>query len=242
MSTNVVPFKKDAAVEKADKNDEFIVKMQTEAISWKNQVLLLAITDAESLKVVEDQGSLGATAKSNAQKYFKPFKAAASKLHKDWCVKENSVVGEIDAGLRHLSAQKSAYQTKLNLEAAARALAEKAQREDAVLIQAAALENAGLTDMAQQLMETPVSVEKESTKLDGTSNRYKADIEDLPTLLRAIADGKCDPAFLVEAKERIIDGLMPLLNRYATLQKELMSIPGVKAKIVTGASFRKVAL
>lgn len=99
------------------------------------------------------------------------------------------------------------------------------EREDALLLEAQQLEEAGQSEQAEALLESPppappapVAAATPSPKADGVATRkvYTARVTDLPALIRHVAAGGGSPSFLtpnvreIERVARALDGKLEL--------------------------------
>lgn len=237
MSSSIVPFKP-AELSKPKEQDQ-IAQLKTGAELWVSLVIAHKVVDEDSLKFAEEQGEEGLKAHKKIDAYFKPFVDAAHQLHKKWTTQRKEILDLIAPALEHLKKEKAAYQEKLMAAHLATIEAENKKVEGMLLDQAAILEQAGYQDAALAMISDVPQTAAAAPRLTGTSTRYKAQIFDMPRLLRAIADSNVDPAFRNEAVKRIEEALQPLVNRWAVNQKELMAIPGVRVKTETAVSFAR---
>jgi hypothetical protein len=117
-------------------------------------------TVADCQQAVNDRQEV-ATRIAKVRAFFAPMKTAAHALHKAICARENAVVGpfeQVDAGLRKgIQAFTQAEQQRIRAEE--QRLAEERRREDQarVLAEAAALEQAGESAMAEAVVEQAIA-------------------------------------------------------------------------------------
>jgi len=106
---------------------------------------------------------------------------------------------------------------------------EKARKEaeEKRLKDAEVLEEQGLTEEAEKLIDkrTRINTSEVAPKIDKggtyTVTKWHAEVTDKAALIEAVATGRTDSEVLIPN--------MPHLNRLATIHKENMKIPGVKA-------------
>lgn len=166
---------------------------------------------------------------------FDPIVDAAFKAHKEAVGQRKKYLDPIEQGRAVLKPKMAEYQReqeRVRQEEQRKAEAEALARAEQEQIEAAlAAEQAGEPEVAEQIISEPVAPEPvfvpKATPKTATTFRtqWYAEVTDIKTLCRAIADGR-QPVALIEPN-------MPALNKMATALKSTLSIPGVVAKSKT---------
>lgn len=174
---------------------------------------------------------------------FAPAKKAAHEGHRAICALEKRFTDPLDAA-RNLvqpkvlayeqEAQRRAEQERLRLEAELRR-----EEEERRLNEAVAAEQAGVPpEVTEEILEAPVVAppvyvppQVATVKGVARTSTWSAQVFDLLALVRHVAEHPEDIGFLAPVAST--------LNARAKSQKQLMSIPGVRAVETAGMSVRK---
>lgn len=180
-----------------------------------------------------------------------PIIKAAHNAHKIALGKKGELEAPLIAGEKWLSGQMATYyqeqerkrkveEERLRQEAIQAEMKRRQEEEECKMAEAAALEAAGATDEADQLVNEAIQAKEEpvvvqvapppTPKVQMTGAAVKeywgAEVFDLKALVRAVGEGKC-PLGLIEPN-------MTALNAQARSLKKEMNIPGVRAVSTSG--------
>jgi hypothetical protein len=216
--------------------------VKREATDWSVHATALAIVDHGSYQRAVELGQAGVTIEDRIKKTFGPLKTDAYALHKKLCDMEKSFLEPVQRGLDYLRKAARTWKDEQDRIAAERQRqAEEAARkasEEAKLLLAVQAEQAGASveEVEATLnmeLNVPAPVLPAAPKVEGvtSSGRWKAEVIDIRTLCRAVADGK--------VMAELVQPNMTLLNKLVTQSKSAFNIPGVKAVKETSIGFKK---
>lgn len=178
-------------------------------------------------------------ARKSVDETFDPVIAAAFRSHKEACNAKKKIESPIVEAEGIIKAEIGRYmeeQERIRREEELK-LQELARKhhEDMALQEAAALEDAGLRQEAEDAISNPVMpaivLSNPVPKVTGISSResYYATVTDIKALCRAVADGRVPPMSVIAN--------MTFLNNQARAMKGLMQYPGVTVqskKVISG--------
>jgi hypothetical protein len=199
------------------------------------------IKSIETLQVV-DQASYDEANKYNALAYegkkafhawFDPIKEASTKQWQATNAQGKKIDEPFDSVIKITGKRMADWQAieRARVAEERRVAEEKARKEaeDAALIAAQALKDAGMDKAAEAVLETPVTIAKveidEPQKAEGLSYRdqYSAEVLSLMELVKAVAEGKAPIAYL--------EPNLTALNSWARSTKGTDAIPGVRVNV-----------
>lgn len=208
---------------------------ETKAIVLKAKVDTLDVVDQASYDVADAINKAAYDGKKKFHEWFDPIDEA-SKKQRQATIAQMKKIDEpftyviTETGKKMAAWMKAerekAEETKRKAEEEARKIA-----EDAALKTAQALQDAGLNNAAEAVLEAPVVVRKieveQPTAGEGTyyTDRYSTEVVDLMALVKAVSEGKA-PISAIQANE-------VYLNGWARLTKGGDSMPGVKVVVET---------
>jgi len=201
------------------------------AVALKAEVDALVVIDQASYDYADAISAKANDALKKIDASCDPVIKAAHDAHKAALAQKKTLRDPIEAVKKAIDTKMIAwYKAEQARIAEERRKAEEEARkkaEEEALAKAAALEAEGLTAAAAQVLESPIAVEKvdipDIEKGAGVSYResWSAEVSDLMTLVKAIAEGKT-PLYYVEASMTALNGAMRESKGQAV-------IPGVKA-------------
>jgi hypothetical protein len=200
-----------------------------------------AIQSQEQADNANNLGRLLQAATKDADLFFAPIKRQIDSIKAPVLADEKSFLGVIEATKKRLGTLLTTWNAecerkRLEQERQEREAAERQDREEK-LARAIELEQAGDVVAAAQVLDEPVfsPVVTQSVapaKVAGQVGKvtYSASVDNLLTLVKAIAEGKA-PLQAVQANESYINGK-------ARLEKEAFVLPGCKLVKNAGTHFR----
>jgi len=215
-----------------------IIAVEDKPASESEEKALALKSKVDSLTVV-DQASYDAANAINAEAYrlrkafhewFDPIDDASKKQRQATIAQGKKIDDPFDYVIKVTGSKAAAWmraeqdkarETKRIAEEAARKAAEDAQIKAAEELQAA-----GLTNAAEALLDAPVVIPKvvveAPAKADGVyyTDRYSAEVVDLMTLVKAVAEGKA-PISAICANE-------VYLGQWARMSRGAEAMPGVR--------------
>jgi hypothetical protein len=208
---------------------------EVKATSLKAKVDSLMVIDQASYDVADVINKAAYEGKKAFHEWFDPIDDA-SKKQRQATIAQGKKIDDPFAYVITETGKKMATWMKAEREKAdeARRKAEEEARkiaEDAALKTAQALQDAGLGNAAEAVLEAPVVVPKieveQPTKGEGTYyiDHYSAEVSDLMALVKSVAEGKT-PICYLQANE-------VALNGWARLTKGSEAMPGVKVVVET---------
>ena len=220
--------------------------VKAEVLPIPQQAQMIVVKDQGSLSKANEFFLVIRGLRKKIADTFDPIISKAHAAHKEALSQKSQIEAPLVVAEKWLNGQVTTYhqeQEKKRREeeelSRQKAIKEEMERrkkeEDERLTQAAELEAAGATEEAEALIaetveeiEKPLEVyvpppETPRVKLEGATVKtfWSAEITDLKSLCRAVADGKCPIAY--------IEPNMTALNAQARSLKKEMNIPGVKA-------------
>ena len=216
----------DQAQEKAKQIQQEIVR-QADAI---------AITDNVSYKSAGDVLLSIKRAKARIEETFKPMRTQTHRAWKTVCDTQSSIQKPLDDAEVRIKRQMSNYQRQLerarvDQQRAAQTMVTVESHQEAEenqLNAAIAAAESGNEELAEQILNQPTIVQPAPAVVlppppvvSGISIRkkYKAEVQDLMTLVKAVADGKV-PLLAVQADQK-------WLTAHANSMQEFFNVPGV---------------
>lgn len=192
--------------------------------------LSITVVDDDTFKAASEFILIISENKKKVGAFFEKSITAAHAAHKAALAQKKSVEAPLLEAEKHLRDELSLYLNKKRVEAEEIADRLRRNAEDAQIKMAEDAEKEGLGEVAESLLETPISLPPipVGPSVDGISSRKNTKIEvfDLKALVRAIADGKV-PIQAVEANEHFI-------KQEAGKRGALFAFPGVRVYSDTG--------
>jgi len=205
-------------------------EIQNQALALKAEADSFQITNQESYNLANEFGRRIKQGMRTIDAYCDPVIDAAHKAHKAACDQKRALYAPFEAA-KIIVDQKQIMWWRAEQERVAeerRKAEDKAHKkaEDERLQQAQELQDAGMTEAAEDALKQPIVTEKvtiaEPEKAGGESYRetWKAEVMDLMALVKAVAQG-LQPLAYLEANTAT-------LNRAAAMFKGTLQIQGVK--------------
>jgi len=208
---------------------------KTKAATLKARVEALAVVDQASYDLAQQINEEATREKKAFHVWFDPIDEA-SKLQRKTTIAQGKAIDDPLDFIIDTTGSRSAKWMREQQAIAAKKQAEadeiaRKKAEDKQFEEAELLSSLGLHEAADEAMDAAPVIERTIVaapqKAQGTSIRdyYSAEVTDLPTLVKAVAEGKA-PIEAVQAN-------MTYLNGKARLEKGSMKIPGVQAVVDT---------
>ena len=211
-------------------NDKPASESEEKALALKSKVDSLTVVDQASYEAANAINAEAYRLRKAFHEWFDPIDDASKKQRQATIAQGKKIDEPFDYVIKVTGSKASAWiraeeekarETKRIAEEAARKAAEDAQLKAAEELQAA-----GLTNAATAILDAPVVIPKvsvdEPAKAEGVyyTDRYSAEVVDLMSLVKAVAEGKA-PISAVCANE-------VYLGQWARMSKGAESIPGVR--------------
>jgi hypothetical protein len=209
-----------------------VKEIEQRELSLRSEAELLQVNDLTSYSYANQIGKQVAAALKKVDEFCDPVIEAAHKTHKAAIDQKKKLAAPFEQIAAVIKVKMIAYyraeQERIAQERKAAEEKARKEAEERALAEAQALQDAGMTEAAEAVLDAPVAVERvktpEAPKADGTSYRetWSAEVISLMTLVKAVAEGKAPIAYL-EANTQA-------LNAAARAFKGTVEIPGVKIK------------
>lgn len=203
------------------------------AVALRTEVDALQVVDRASYDLADSINKKAYEAKKAFHAWFDPIDEASKRQRQATIAQGKKIDEPLEYVIKTTGAKQAAwYRAEQARIAEERRKAEEEARrkaEDEAIARAEALKAEGMTAAAEEALTAPVVVEApkiaEPVKSEGVFYRevYGAEVLDLMTLVRAVAEGKA-PASAVCADTAWI-------GRWARLTKGAETIPGVKVTV-----------
>lgn len=211
---------------------EAVKEIEQRELSLRSQAEILKISDQKDYDYANQIGKQVAIALKKVDEFCDPVIEAAHKTHKAALEQKKKLAAPFEAIASTIKTKMIAYyraeQERIARERKEAEEKAKKEAEEKALAEAQALQDAGMAEAADAILDAPVAVERvnipEIPKPDGISYRetWSAEVVDLMTLVKAVAEGKAPIAYL-EANTQA-------LNTAARAFKGTVEIPGVRIK------------
>jgi hypothetical protein len=207
-------------------------ELEFETVDWPARARALAIVDDASYIVAGEMGTGIRALRERIAAFCDPNIRRWHDGHKAACEQKRALEApliEAEGVLKGTLRSYHVEQERVRQAEAARLAAEAAREdEDRRLEEATALERAGETEAAQQVLDgasfrPPPVIDAPAPAIRGVSTRkvWRAEVTDLPALLRAVADGTV-PRDVVAIQQGALD-------RAAKAMRSTLAWPGVRA-------------
>jgi len=205
-------------------------EIENQALALKAEADGFQIVSQEDYNLANDFGKRIKQSMKTIDEYCDPVIDAAHKAHKAACDQKKALYAPFEAAKKIVDAKQIEWYRKEQARAAEelRKSEEEARRkaEEEALANAQALQDAGMTQAAEAVLDTPVVIQKitvaEPIKAGGESFRetWGSEVVDLMALVKAVAAGTQPLAYL--------EPNTTALNSAARMFKGTVQIPGVK--------------
>ena len=205
-------------------------EIENQALALKAKADGFQIVSQEDYNLANDFGKRIKQSMKTIDEYCDPVIDAAHKAHKAACDQKKALYAPFEAAKKIVDAKQIEWYRKEQARAAEelRKSEEEARRkaEEEALANAQALQDAGMTQAAEAVLDTPVVIQKitvaEPIKAGGESFRetWGSEVVDLMALVKAVAAGTQPLAYL--------EPNTTALNSAARMFKGTVQIPGVK--------------
>jgi len=219
------------------------LELEEQALTWPDRARAIAIRDQQSYTIAGTLLVDIADFEKQIIDHHKPIKESTHAAHKAAVSAEKRLLDPLQEAkgiLRRGIGTWEADQERIRQEIERKAREEAARIEEEMrLQQAMAAEEMGADDAEiEAIMDTPIPMAApvvaptfDRVKGVSTQQRWKAEVIDIKSLCRAVADGF--------VPETYIEPNMPALNSRARAEKSAMKIPGVRAVPETTVAVRR---
>jgi hypothetical protein len=218
------------------------LELEQQALTWPEKAKAITIRDQETYNQAAGLLiSIAALEKQIIDHHADP-KRKAFESHRAICAAEKRLLDPLQDAktvVKHSIGAWEQEQERIRRESERKALEQaRIHEEEARLSLAVQAEQLGATEETkQEILNTPIPMPTLVAKPTfnraaglSTSQRWKAEVTDIKSLCRAVADGK--------ASTELVQGNMTALNAMARAMKSTLNIPGVRAIPETGVTVR----
>jgi hypothetical protein len=205
-------------------------EIETQAIALRSEALAFQVVDQQSYSLANEFGKRIKAAMKQIDDYCDPVIEAAHQAHKKAVEQKKKFYAPFEEAKKIIDEKQIAWwkaeQERIAIEKRKAEEEARKKAEEERLRQAQELQDAGLTEAAQEALEQPIVIEKvaidEPIKAGGESYResWSAEVVDIMALVKAVANGSQPIAYLQPN--------MTALNSAARTFKGTVQIPGVK--------------
>ena len=195
---------------------------EQQAIELKAKYEGLAVVDQPTFLAME---ALGLTAKESQKAIENHLKADIDAAHAKH-MKLTAIRKRLTAPFKDIAKGAKAKCIAYDQEQERKAAEEAKRKEDEALKAAEKAEAAGLPQVAEKILEQPAEPKYTRQKTAGARKNWKAEITDIPALLKAIAEGHKEISVRLLDKDDLARVLG--LGYIARTHHDKVEVPGVK--------------